>query len=80
MLSNPHNLYTARKSDNKPYGIRISLTERDPFRSLLAENWETMHWFTDAAQRDAALEDMRKRHEFSRIGDRPTLRYESVGR
>ena len=80
MLSNPHNLTALAKSDNKRYGIRISLTESDPFRSLLAENWQTVHWFTDTAARDTALADMRRRHEFSRIGDVPTLRYESIER
>lgn len=80
MLSNRHNLTAVAKSDNKRYGIRISLTESDPFRSLLAENWEAIHWFVDTAVRDAALADMRRRHEFSRIGDVPTLRYESIER
>lgn len=80
MFSNPHNLASAAKSAEKRYGIRISLTENDPFRRLLAEDWTTFHWFADAAQRDSALTDMSRRHEFSRIGDAPTLRYEPVER
>lgn len=80
MLSNPHNLTSAPQDSKKPHGIRVSLSGNDPFRHLLAEDWETFHWFADSDERDAALADMCRRHEYSRLGDAPTLRYEPVER
>jgi len=80
MLSNPHNLNALPPDTEKRYGIRVSLRDNDPFRRLLAEDWQTFHWFADARQRDAALADMSARHQFSRMGDTPTLQYEAVER
>ena len=80
MLSNPHNLNSVPQNEKQPYGIHISLAENDPFRRLVAENWEVFHWFTNAADRDATLADMSRRHEYSRRGDVPTLRYKPVER
>ena len=80
MLSNPHNLQVAPREHEKCHGIRVSVTASDPFRNLLDEDWDTFHWFSDAHERDAALTEMSRRHEFSRLGDRPTLRYEPVDR
>ena len=47
---------------------------------LLTDNWETFHWFANTADRDAALADMSRRHEFSRRGDVPTVKYQPVER
>ncbi len=80
MFSNPHNLVSAPQVGAQRYGIRVSLAENDPFRRLLAADWTSFHWFTEVAERDAALADMSRRHEYSRIGDAPTLRYEPVER
>lgn len=80
MLSNPHNLAAAPQDSEKRHGIRVSLPGNDPFRHLLAEDWETFHWFADAGERNTALADMSRRHEYSRLGDAPTLRYEPVER
>ncbi|MDH3976968.1 MAG: hypothetical protein OEU86_00515 [Gammaproteobacteria bacterium] len=76
MLSNPHNLVAETQSAEKRYGIRASIPASDPFSRLVDEKWEMLHWFAEKAERDEALEDMRRRHEFSRMGDAPTVIYE----
>jgi hypothetical protein len=80
MFSNPHNLIITPKDGEKRHGIRVSLAGNDPFRKLLTDNWETFHWFSEAGERNAALADMRRRHEYSRIGDAPTVCFEPVER
>ncbi len=80
MFSNPHNLVSAKSDANKRFGIRVSLVGSDPFQNLLADDWETFHWFTGANERDDALADMSRRHEFSRMGDAPTVCFEPVDR
>ena len=80
MFSNPHNLVTVPKNTEKCFGIRISLAGNDPFRKLLADDWETFHWFTDADERDQALADMSGRHEFSRMGDAPSVCFNPIER
>ena len=79
-ISNRHNLMDPHEDRELRFGIRVSLAETDPFRRLLQDQWETFHWYADAAQRDDAIKDMSKRHRFSRIGDEPTVRYEPVER
>jgi hypothetical protein len=37
-----------------------------------------MHWFHTAAERDAAMAEMSRKHEYSRPGDRPSLVYTKV--
>jgi hypothetical protein len=64
----------------KPYGIRVTLPASDTFAPLLGTDWERLHWFATAAERDRALRDMAAEHLYSRRGDRPTLRFEAVDR
>ena len=79
-ISNPHNLITAPQDPQGRYGIRVSLDPSDPFQRLLSTPWETFHWYAEAIIRDEALRDMSSRHQFSRMGDAPTTRYEPVER
>lgn len=79
-ISNEHNLVEPPDDAEKRYGIRVSFVESDPFRRLLSQQRETLYWFDDAAERDAALEDMSSRHRYSRIGDLPTVRCEPIER
>ncbi|MFW2403716.1 MAG: hypothetical protein ACN4GT_03040 [Gammaproteobacteria bacterium] len=79
-FSNSHNLVEPRGETSRPFGIRVTLIDSDPFRRLLPEKWETFHWYADSAERDAALEDMRARHRYSRLGDAPAIRYEPIDR
>ena len=45
---------------------------------LLGANWQKTHWFFTAIERDRALGDMSRKHEYSRIGDQPALVFEKV--
>jgi len=80
-ISNPHNVNEpAAATADGSYGVRISLPEGDPFTRLLDENWATTHWFATAEDRDAALQDMQRKHEYSRPHDKPTLIFAAVSR
>jgi hypothetical protein len=74
----PHNVHRPVTIDQRPYGIRISLPEGDPFRNLLGQEWQKFYWYTTARERDAALEEMSRKHEYSRSGDRPALVFVKV--
>jgi hypothetical protein len=64
----------------KVYGIRMTLPPDDPMIALLGRETEMYRWYATAAERDAALAEMRREHEYSRIGDRPTLSYAKIER
>ena len=70
----------ATEQETQLYGVRVSVTEQDPFASLVGKDWETTHWFDTEKERDRALRDMSREHEYSRRGDKPTLRYETINR
>jgi hypothetical protein len=73
-----HNLRTPDSTRPKPYGVRVSLRPGDPFRTLLGADWSRSHWFETAGERDAKLQEMSRKHEYSRPGDRPALVFEKV--
>lgn len=78
-ISNAHNLTPAVSTrKDQPYGVRISLRRGDPFGKLLGDDWSRTHWFATAAERDAALAEMSRKHEYSRPGDAPALNFEKV--
>ena len=64
----------------RPFGIRVRLRSDDPIRALLGDDWQKLHWYASARERDAALADMTRRHEYSRVGDVPALRLEKIER
>ncbi len=64
----------------RPYGVRVSLPAEDPFRKLLGDHWHVVHWYAGAQERDAALADLSRRHEYSRQGDRPSLVFDKLER
>jgi hypothetical protein len=74
----PHNLHRPITVDQRPYGIRITLRENDPFRNLLGPEWQKFHWYATARERDEALAEMSRRHEYSRKGDTPALVFTKV--
>jgi hypothetical protein len=77
-ISNPHNLQRAATSGPGPYGVRVGLRTGDPFAKLCGPDWQRTHWYATAAERDAALVEMSRKHEYSRPGDRPALIYTKV--
>jgi hypothetical protein len=79
-ISNQHNLVDPPAEVDGQFGIRVTIKDSDPFQRLLPNQWETFHWFPNAAERDRAVIEMSHRHRFSRIGDEPTLNYEPIER
>ena len=80
-LSNPHNLRTpAPEPAALRYGIRVTMPPNDPLRRLLGNDWQKEHWFVTREERDETLRDMASRHAFSRIGETPSIRLESLER
>lgn len=74
----PHNLRRPDAGIQRPFGVRITLKTGDPFRKLLGADWNKTHWYGTAAERDAALIEMSRRHEYSRAGDKPALKFDKV--
>ena len=77
-IANPQNLARPIYTGPKPYGVRVSLRPGDPFSKIMGADWHRIHWFATAADRDAALTDMSRKHEYSRVGDKPALQFEKV--
>jgi hypothetical protein len=61
-----------------PFGIRVSLPDHDPFTALLGDQWSKTHWFATQAERDQAIREMQRRHEYSRRSDIPAIRLEAI--
>jgi hypothetical protein len=77
-IANVQNLVRTLPVLPQPYGIRVRLRPGDPFAKLLGADWQKTHWFFTSAERDRVLEDMSRKHEYSRIGDQPALVFEKV--
>jgi hypothetical protein len=77
-IANQQNLTRTNPVLPRPYGIRVRLRQGDPFGKVLGEDWQRTHWFYTAIERDRVLEDMSRKHEYSRIGDQPAQVFEKV--
>ena len=77
-ISQPQNLRAPPVERLRPYGIRISLPPGDPFRKLLGSEWQRLHWYPSPQERDAAMADMSRRHEYSRSEDKPALVFQKI--
>jgi hypothetical protein len=77
-IANAQNLVRGVPVLPRPYGIRVSLRPGDPFAKLLGSDWQKTHWYFTAAERDQKLEEMARKHEYSRIGDQPAVVFEKV--
>jgi len=77
-ISQPQNLRAPSVERLRPYGIRISLPPGDPFRKLLGPEWQRLHWYPSPQERDAAMADMSRRHEYSRSEDKPALVFQKI--
>jgi hypothetical protein len=75
IIQSAHNLRTPHTEEPCPYGIRVSLRGNDPFRKILGPDWNRVHWYRSAAERDAAMVEMSRKHDYSRPQDAPTLVY-----
>jgi hypothetical protein len=78
IIQSAHNLRQTHTEEPLPYGIRVSLKANDPFRKLLGPDWHRLHWYRTAQDRDAALAEMSRRHDYSRPQDAPTLVHTKV--
>ena len=78
-ICHDHNLIEPLPS-TRPFGIRVRLRPSDTFTRIIGTDWERLHWFATAEERDRALEEMASEHLYSRRGDRPTLIFEPVER
>jgi len=77
-IANAQNLVDPIPQLPRPYGVLVRLRPGDPFRKILGGDWQKTHWFLTAAERDRVLEDMARKHEYSRAGDLPALIFEKV--
>ncbi|MEZ5500156.1 MAG: hypothetical protein R3E77_12105 [Steroidobacteraceae bacterium] len=77
-ICHTHNLRAPAVERPRPYGVRVKLRPGDPFAKLLGAEWSRTHWFESAAERDAAMREMSRKHEYSRLGDNPALLFEKV--
>lgn len=67
-------------SEAPRWGIGVRLPPGDPMAMphLLGEGWQSIRWFTSAADRDAALENMRLQPVYYRQGDTPSMILERI--
>ncbi len=65
---------------DRPFGIRVSLPAGDTLRRVLGDDWERLHWYPTAAERDEAFEQMAIRHGYYRKTDSPTQVLEKIDR
>ena len=77
-IVHPHNLRRPDAGIQRPFGVRITLKAGDPFRKLLGPDWHRVHWYRTADERDTALMEMARRHEYSRALDKPTLVFTKI--
>jgi hypothetical protein len=77
-ISQPQNLRIPPIEKLRPYGVRVSLPVGDPFRKLLGPEWHRVHWYPSPEERDAALSEMSRRHQYSRATDKPSLVFDKV--
>ena len=78
-ICHAHNLNRDAGQERR-FGVRVRLTGADPLHRLLGGDFERVHWFATATERDRALRDMASEHRYSRRGDRPTLQFEPIER
>ena len=76
-----HNLVDQdRAGQTRNFGIRVTLPAGDTLRNVLGDDWEKIHWYASAAERDDAFERMAIRHGYYRKTDAPTQVLEKISR
>ena len=51
-IANEQNLHRGPAPAVRPFGIRIKLRRGDPFGLLLGRDWQKLHWFPSARERE----------------------------
>jgi hypothetical protein len=77
-ISQSQNLRAPPNERLQPFGVRVSLPVGDPMSKLLGPQWHRLHWYATPDERDAAIAQMSRRHEYSRATDVPSLVFEKV--
>ena len=77
-ISQSQNLRAPPNERLQPFGVRVSLPVGDPLRKLLGPQWHRLHWYATPHERDAAIAEMSRRHEYSRATDIPSLIFEKI--
>ena len=77
-ISAPHNLRNPDAGIQRPYGVRITLKRAIHSASCWARTGTRRTGTARAAERDAALIEMARKHEYSRPGDKPALKFDKV--
>ncbi|MBT8110082.1 MAG: hypothetical protein KJO27_05090 [Gammaproteobacteria bacterium] len=76
-----HNLVDpAAAGRERKFGIRVSLPAGDTLGNVVGEDWEQLHWYPTAAERDSAFAKMAIRHGYYRNTDSPTQTLEKISR
>ena len=58
--------------------VKVEPPSGDPMRKLLGPEWHKIHWYATPQERELDLAEMRRRHEYSRATDAPSLRFEKI--
>lgn len=76
-----HNLVQPETAGaERRFGIRVTLPEGDTFANIIGADWERVHWYATEEERDAAYDNMAKRHGYYRTTDAPTQRLQKIVR
>lgn len=76
-----HNLVEPGKAGiERRFGIRVKLPANDTLSNIIGDDWEQLHWYPTAAERDRAFEKMATRHGYYRNTDTPTQILEKLDR
>jgi hypothetical protein len=78
-ICHSHNLNRPPEGAHR-YGIRVTLPPDESFAAVIGSDWERLYWYPTTAERDRALHEMARRHEYSRRGDKPTVVFQKVER
>lgn len=62
------------------FGIRVTLPAGDTFENIIGSDWEKVHWYATEEERDAAYDQMAKRHSYYRTTDTPTQQLQKIVR
>ena len=75
-----HNLIEKDANPDARYGLRLTLPADDTFASILGPDWKKERWYHSEAERDIAIQDLRRQHPYYRLGDKPTIEIVKINR